>query len=92
MRFSPDRLISARQGRGYTRKEFAELSMIPLQIIRMIEKGKTRPTNSMIKRFSSCLNFPVKWFEKTYQDAIEESREKVNIFICGSFGCRISKI
>lgn len=90
--FNPKKLIMARQYRGCTRKELSKTTMIPLQTIRKIEKGFLTPTKSMINRFSLNLYFPIEFFKKSCRDAQEESKDKTNLFICGSFGCRISRI
>ncbi len=89
---SPKRLVEARQSRGYTRKELSNLTMIPLQTIREIEKGSLRPTKAMLISFSEHLGLPIEFFKKSYRDAQEKSKKKVNLFVCGSFGCRITEI
>jgi transcriptional regulator with XRE-family HTH domain len=91
IKFKPDKLVSARQFRGQTRKDLSKNTMIPLLTIREVEKGKIKPTKAMINAFARELDFPVRFFEKRYQDIIEEKKAKgkIKIFMCGSFGCRV---
>lgn len=66
--FIPERLVEAREARGYTLAELAEVVQTSHQAISKYEKRKAIPSFDVLDRLSNALNIPVTFFYKEYPD------------------------
>ncbi|WP_025681784.1 helix-turn-helix domain-containing protein [Paenibacillus massiliensis] len=63
-KFIPDRLIEAREARGFTLTELADIVEISHQAISKYEKSKAVPSYQTLEKLSVKLNVPVTYFYK----------------------------
>ena len=70
--FTPSRLILARQKRGLSKKELANLVGLSLQSISNFESenNKEIPSEKTLEKIAKALEFPIAFFQKTKIDFI----------------------
>ena len=78
-RFVPGRLTEAREARGYTKRELSDKINLSHQAISKIEQGISEPNPDTLNRFSDCLNLPVYYFLKPFENG-EENINSVVFF------------
>lgn len=72
-RIIPARIRQARESRGYTTSELAELIDVSKQTISQYEMGKITPSNRAMLQLSTALEYPIVFFEKEYPHSIMSS-------------------
>lgn len=65
--FTPMRLTQAREARGLSLIELADLCGVSRQSISNYENSKQIPTQSVLERISKTLNLPIQFFLRPYK-------------------------
>lgn len=63
MNIRPETIVLARESRGYTQKDLANLLGIEQGTISKIEKRIIEPNDNLVERISQILNYPIDFFE-----------------------------
>lgn len=70
-KFIPDRLIEAREARGFTLTDLANIVEISHQAISKYEKEKATPNHDTLEKLSDALHVPVTYFYKSYPKKVD---------------------
>jgi Zn-dependent peptidase ImmA (M78 family)/DNA-binding XRE family transcriptional regulator len=65
MNIKPETIVLARESRGYTQKDLANLLGVEQGTISKIEKGLLQPNESFIYNISERLDYPIEFFNET---------------------------
>lgn len=72
-KFIPDRLIEAREARGFTLSELADILEISHQAVSKYENNKAQPTYDTLEKLSEALMVPVTFFYKQGQKQLNSN-------------------
>ncbi|MDT2287631.1 helix-turn-helix transcriptional regulator [Paenibacillus larvae] len=70
-KFIPDRLIEAREARGFTLTDLANIVEISHQAISKYEKEKATLNHDTLEKLSDALHVPVTYFYKSYPKKVD---------------------
>lgn len=71
----PQRIIIARQQKGYTQEELATLAGLSIRTIQRIECGESMPRGFTLKAIAAALNLPADQFLTDYQEQLIPSQD-----------------
>ncbi len=84
------RIIIARQQKGYTQEELATLAGLSIRTIQRIESGENVPRGFTLKAIAAALNLPAEQFLAYYKEQPTRHQTLIlkQIIICSYLICR----
>lgn len=65
----PEKLVEAREARGYNASQFADILKLSRQAISKYEKGTMKPSPEVLQRYIDKLDFPLRFFQQPTEDS-----------------------